>query len=251
VKSLFHRSGSRKVTVSFCGNLKTYKKIKTLQENPGLIFKAQILSLPTVALHVVNHPLGEHVLTFLRKRETTPAEYRTLCRRIGTILLAKAFENLELKPETVTTPFGNCECKILASKVVLIPILRAGLALLTPALELLPEAAVGYFGLQRSEENVECYYQKLPPIADADVFILDPMLATGHSMSFVIQTLQKAQPKSINSVSIIAAPEGLRWLMDEFPAVNIFTVVMDEKLDGKNFIIPGLGDFGNRFHGTP
>jgi uracil phosphoribosyltransferase len=172
---------------------------------------------------------------------------------MGTILFSEVFENLALKPMAIVTPLGNCEGKILANNVVLVPILRAGLALLTPALELLPEAAIGYFGLQRNGEKaaIECYYQKLPPTIGADVFILDPMLATGNSANFVIGALQKTQPKSINFVSIIAAPEGIRQLMDEFPAVNIFTVAMDKELDGKNFIVPGLGDFGNRFHGTP
>ncbi|MDR2812242.1 MAG: uracil phosphoribosyltransferase [Puniceicoccales bacterium] len=205
-----------------------------------------------MALHVVNHPIAEHVLTDLRKRKTTAAEYRSLCRRIGAILLVKAFENLELKSVTVGTPLGDCEGKVLVSNVVLVPILRAGLALLSPALELLPEAMVGYFGLQRSEEamQIECYYQKLPPMAGADVFILDPMLASGCSAQFAIQRLQDLHPKSISFVSILAAPEGIRRLMDEFPTVNIFTVAVDKELDGRNFIIPGLGDFGDRFHGT-
>ncbi|MDR1366648.1 MAG: uracil phosphoribosyltransferase [Puniceicoccales bacterium] len=204
-----------------------------------------------MALHIINHPIAEHVLTNLRDRKTTQAEYHTLCRRIGTILFTKAFENLALESTTVTTPLCNCEGKILASDVVLIPILRAGFALLTPALELLPDAIVGYFGLQRNgEAKVECYYQKLPPVTDMDVFILDPMLATGNSAHFAIRMLQNFQPKSINFVSILGAPEGIRRIMDEFPLVNIFTIAMDKELNEKNFIVPGLGDFGDRFHGT-
>ncbi|MDR0418027.1 MAG: uracil phosphoribosyltransferase [Puniceicoccales bacterium] len=205
-----------------------------------------------MALYIINHPVTEHVLTYLRDWKTTQAEYHTLCRRIGMILFTKAFENLALESTTVTTPLCNCKGKTLANDVVLIPILRAGFALLSPALELLPEAMVGYFGLQRDEETaqVECYYQKLPPITDMDVFILDPMLATGNSAHFSIQMLRNLQPKSINFVSILGAPEGIRRIMDEFPLVNIFTIAVDKELNEKNFIVPGLGDFGDRFHGT-
>ncbi|MDR1435263.1 MAG: uracil phosphoribosyltransferase [Puniceicoccales bacterium] len=205
-----------------------------------------------MALHIVNHPLGENILVSLRNRDTTVAEYHALCRRIGVVLFVKACENLDLKLTTTETPLCKCEGKILANPIALVPILRAGLALLAPALDLIPEASVGYFGLRRSEKegHPEPYYQNLPPIADANVFILDPMIATGSTASFAIRALQKFQPKSIGFISILAAPEGIRHLMDKFPHIDIYTIALDRGLDEKNFILPGLGDFGDRFHGT-
>jgi uracil phosphoribosyltransferase len=207
-----------------------------------------------MALHIVNHPIAEHVLASLRDHETTTAAYRSLGHRIGSLLFAKAFENLATKEIQVRTPLENCTCKTLAldRNIVLVPILRAGLALLNPALELLPEAMVGYIGLQRNEKTSqsELYYKKFPTIADADVFILDPIIATGGTSGQAIRMLQELKPRNISLVSIISAPEGIGYLMDNFPDMDIFTVAMDQRLNENKFILPGLGDFGDRFNGT-
>ena len=142
--------------------------------------------------------------------------------------------------------------KYIKNKVVFIPVLRAGLALLDPAIRFIPNAGVGYFGLQRNEETAqpEFYYQKLPDMKDAEVFILDPMLATGGSSAYVIDALLKMPIKSVTMVSIICAPEGVKYLQERFPTVHIYTTALDEKLNEKKFIVPGLGDFGDRYHGT-
>ena len=205
-----------------------------------------------MALHVVNHPLAEHVLSALRDKDTSPAMYRVLCKRIAAVLLTHAFENLELQERVVETPLCPCTTKVFRDPIVFIPVLRAGLALLDPAITLIPEAKVGYFGLQRNEVTAqpEFYYKKLPEIKDAAVFVLDPMLATGGSSAFVLDTLSQLPAKTITMVSVIAAPEGVELLMKKFPSVDIYTTALDEKLNEQKFIVPGLGDFGDRFHGT-
>ncbi len=205
-----------------------------------------------MSLHVVNHPVAEHALSFLRAKQTSAAEYRALCKRVFQILLTKALENLEMYNSTVDTPICECQVRFLKNRTVFVPVLRAGLAALSPALEFLPEASVGYFGLQRNEITAtpEFYYSKLPEISNTDVFVLDPMLATGGSCEYVFERLNEMNAKTLSLISVIAAQEGIDRILKKFPSVNIYTVAVDEKLNDQKFIVPGLGDFGDRFNGT-
>ena len=231
-----------------------YEKMNTLTNqflnkpcHHGLFIKTLKMTF-----HLINHPVAQDILCDLRDKSTTPAAYRNLCKRIGGLLLAHALENLETKEKTIETPICPCTARVIKNKIVFIPVLRAGLALLEPALTFVPDACVGYFGLQRNEETAlpEFYYQKLPDMTDAEVFILDPMLATGGSSAYVIEYLLKLPIKSVTMVSVVCAPEGVKLLQERFPTVNIYTTALDEKLNDKKFIVPGLGDFGDRFHGT-
>ena len=206
-----------------------------------------------MAFKIVNHPIANECVGVLRNKETSTAEFRRYSRLLADIVLLKAFETLPAEVVSVDTPVApQCKAKKISSNVVFVPILRAGLALLDPAINLLPQAKVGYFGLQRNEETAlpEFYYQKIPNLNQADVFILDPMLATGGSAAFACREILKHNIRSLSLVSIIAAQAGVDAITHEFPNVDVYTTALDPALNEKYFIVPGLGDFGDRFHGT-
>ena len=204
-------------------------------------------------LTVVEHPLGQDLLSRLREEGTDPAEFRTLTRRLGWLLVLEATRDLMTERVTIHTPLEETKAFRIAEPLVAIPVLRAGLGLLDAATDLYPDTVVGYLGLERDEETLEPrdYYAKLPPMEGRRALVLDPMLATGGSGSAAITHVKThANPTSISFVCIVAAPEGVARLEAEHPEVPIVAGALDRQLNDVGFILPGLGDFGDRLHGT-
>lgn len=204
-------------------------------------------------LHVAQHPLIAHHLAALREAHTPPAEFRRLVKRLATLLAYEATHDLSLVPCQVQTPLAFAPAQRLASRVGLVPILRAGLGMVEPVLELLPEAEVWHLGLYRDETTalpVE-YYKKLPTAEPVEVaLVLDPMLATGGSISVAIEALVAWGVPRIKVLSLIAARPGIAAVEQHFPAVDIFVAAVDAELDARKFIVPGLGDAGDRSFNT-
>jgi uracil phosphoribosyltransferase len=204
-------------------------------------------------VHLVRHPLIEDVLAGLRDRATTPAEFRRLARRLSLVLIAEATRELGLAETTVMTPLEKATVKKLAPRVVAVPVLRAGLGMLDAFLELLPQAEVGYFGLERNEETAVArrYYEKVPrDLERAVVYLLDPMLATGGSAAMAIDGLHGLGARDIRLLTIVAAPEGIAHLAAACPEIVIHTAALDRGLNDRKYILPGLGDFGDRLFST-
>lgn len=203
-------------------------------------------------LHVVDHPLAGHLLAGLRDVNTEPERFRTLSRRLSTVLAIEATRQLTTTPSMVTSPLGPAAADLLAKPVVAVPILRAGLGLLEPVLELLPEVHVGYAGLERDEATLRpsSYYLKVPTLVDRSVLLLDPMLATGGSASFAAALLKERGAAELQLVCVVAAPEGVRRMTEDHPDVRIVTAALDDRLNEVGYIVPGLGDFGDRLFGT-
>jgi uracil phosphoribosyltransferase len=202
---------------------------------------------------VLDHPLAHDLLARLRERDTGPAEFRTLTRRVGWLLLIEATRDLLTERITIDTPLEETKAQRLAESLVAIPVLRAGLGLLDSATDLYPDTVVGYLGMERDEATLEPrdYYAKLPPMDGRRALILDPMLATGGSGSAAIDHVKThANPTSISFVCIVAAPEGVAKLEADHPEVPILAGALDRELNDVGFILPGLGDFGDRLHGT-
>jgi uracil phosphoribosyltransferase len=201
----------------------------------------------------VRHALVEHVLCRLRDEATPSEEFRRLARRISYLLISEATRDLASVEARVQTPLTTAVVRRLAGRVVAIPVLRAGLGMLEPFLELVPEAQVGYVGLERNEETAVArrYYQKVPKgIDEAAVFLLDPMLATGGSAVMALAALRELGVRGARVLSIVAAPEGIARLAAEAPDAILFTAAVDQGLNDRKFILPGLGDFGDRLYGT-
>jgi uracil phosphoribosyltransferase len=206
-----------------------------------------------MSVHIVRHPVVEDVLASLRDRTTPSAEFRRLARRLSLVLIAEATRDLPLAESQVETPLEKAPVRRIAARVVAVPVLRAGLGMLDAFLELLPAAQVGYFGLERNEETAvaRCYYEKVPrDLKDALVFLLDPMLATGGSAATAVDGLRALGARQVRLVSIVAAPEGVAYLASEVPDAVIYTAALDRALDERKYILPGLGDFGDRLFGT-
>jgi uracil phosphoribosyltransferase len=204
-------------------------------------------------LHLVSHPLVHDCLAELRDATTPPERFRTLANRISVLLGAEALRDVPTRDETVATPLGPSPCRRLAADVVMAPVLRAGLGMLPGMLELVPNARVGHLGLQRDERTAVAsqYYAKLPPgLQDSYVLLIDPMLATGGSAVAALDVLTKAGARHLRLVCIVAAPEGVAAVEQAYPTVPIFTPVVDRELNAHKFIVPGLGDFGDRLFGT-
>jgi len=208
-----------------------------------------------MSLQVLDHPLAGHLLASLRDQDTPPAQFRQLARRLTTLLILQATYGVRTKTSTVTTPLKETEVRILDQALAVVPVLRAGLGMLEPILELFPDVAVGYIGLERHEETAiaRSYYCKLPGTSMADRFTLcvDPMLATGGSAAQAISLIKSAGAQHITMVSIVSAPEGVAKLQSAHPDVPIVTAALDESLNDRKYIVPGLGDFGDRLYGTP
>jgi len=169
-----------------------------------------------------------------------------------TFLLYEATRNLPSRPATVRTPLAEAPAALVDSEVVAIPVLRAGLGLLSPVLELLPRVSVGYVGLERDEQTAvaRIYYQKLPLLAGKVPLLLDPMLATGGSAVQAVDLIREAGGVGTRMICVVAAPEGVRALHERHPEVEVFTAALDQGLNDRAFIMPGLGDFGDRLFGT-
>ena len=206
-----------------------------------------------MGITVLEHPLARDLLSRLRDRETDPADFRQLSRRLGWLLVAEATRDLATDPVRVQTPLEETDGVRLAERLVAIPVLRAGLGLLDSATDLYPDTVVGYLGMERDEQTLEPrdYYAKLPPMQGRRALLLDPMLATGGSGTAAVTHVKAhASPKSITFVCIVAAPEGVARMASEHPDVPIVTATLDRQLNDVGFILPGLGDFGDRLHGT-
>jgi uracil phosphoribosyltransferase len=204
-------------------------------------------------LHRVAHPLVDDVLARLRDKRTPCDEFRALARRVSLLLAVEATRDLATHELDVDTPLERARVRKLDTRVVAVPVLRAGLGMLDAFLELVPGAEVGYFGLERNEETAVArrYYEKVPKnLATATVFLLDPMLATGGSAAMALDGLRGLGAKSIRLLSIVAAPEGVRHLEQACPDVQVYTAALDRALNERKYILPGLGDFGDRLYGT-
>ncbi|MEE1077168.1 MAG: uracil phosphoribosyltransferase [Acutalibacteraceae bacterium] len=203
---------------------------------------------------VLDHPLIQHKLTFLRDKNTGSKMFRELVSEVSMLMCYEATRDLPLESIEIETPVAKAKTKVLAGrKLAFVPILRAGSGMLDAMLQMIPAAKVGHIGLYRDEATLEPveYYKKLPAdIEDRDVFVLDPMLATGGSAVDAISIIKKSNPKSIKFLCIVAAPQGIKALTEAHPDVQVFCAAKDENLDENGYIIPGLGDAGDRIFGT-
>ncbi len=204
-------------------------------------------------LTTVSHPLLSHSLTILRNKETGTEEFRRHAGIVSKILVLEATKTLATTGSKIVTPLAAFAGAKLKEEVIVVPVLRAGLAMLTSVQDVLPSAAVGFMGLERNEQTAIAreYYRKLPKIFSSHlVMVIDPMLATGGSFDDTITALKAKGAKRLLAVCIVAAPEGIRRLTKAHPDVRIVTGAVDEKLNSKAYIVPGLGDFGDRYFGT-
>jgi len=206
------------------------------------------------SLHVINHPLIQHKLSIIRDYNTGAKEFRELVDEVSLLMAYEVTRDMPLRPTTVQTPVAIAKCNTIAGKKIgIIPILRAGLGMLGGKLRLIPTAKVGHIGVYRDPQSlmpVE-YYCKLPPdIAERDLIVVDPMLATGGSAIAAIRFIKERGGSSIKFMSLIAAPEGVEALQKAHPDVELFTAALDERLNDHGYIVPGLGDAGDRLFGT-
>ncbi|QRN96572.1 uracil phosphoribosyltransferase [Archangium violaceum] len=203
---------------------------------------------------VVDHPLVKHKLTLMRRKDTSTASFRALLQEISLLLAYEAMRDLKLRDETIETPMMETVAPVLeGKKLVLIAILRAGQGILDGMLQLVPSARVGHIGLYRDPKTLAAveYYYKVPnQLADRDVIVCDPMLATGNSAVAALNRIKRSKPGSLRFVCLLACPEGLANLREHHPDVHVFTAAVDEKLDEHGYILPGLGDAGDRLFGT-
>jgi uracil phosphoribosyltransferase len=206
-----------------------------------------------MAAHVLNHPLVDDSLARLRDRDTPRDAFRRLARRVALMLVAEATRDLPTAPREIETPLEKTTAHRISTRVVAAPVLRSGLGMLDAFLDLVPQAEVGYFGLERDEETAVArrYYEKIPKnLHEAVVFLLDPMLATGGSAAMAFEGLRELGARNVRLLSIVAAPEGVAHLEAAFPDARIYTAALDRQLNDRKYILPGLGDFGDRLYGT-
>jgi uracil phosphoribosyltransferase len=206
-----------------------------------------------VPVHIVDHPLVHDALVSLRDKSTTPEHFRRAATRISVLLAAEALRDIPTLDLSVETPIGPAPGRRIGPDVVVVPVLRAGLGMLDAVLELVPSARVGHIGLQRDEMTAVAsqYYSKLPARLDTSyVLMIDPMLATGGSAVAALDLLQRAGANVIRMICIVAAPEGVALVERHHPQVAIYTPVVDDRLNDQKYIVPGLGDFGDRLYGT-
>jgi uracil phosphoribosyltransferase len=206
-----------------------------------------------VAVYLVDHPLVQDTLLILRNERTDASVFRRMATRISVLLAVEALRDLPTVPATVVTPMAEADGRRIGADVVVVPVLRSGLGMLDAVLELIPSARVGHIGLQRDETTAVAsqYYAKLPQgLEHSYVLMIDPMLATGGSAAAALDLLQRAGARNIRILCIVAAPEGIAFIERRFPDIRIFTPVIDQGLNDRKFIVPGLGDFGDRLYGT-
>jgi uracil phosphoribosyltransferase len=200
----------------------------------------------------ISHPLKDHYLSILRDKNTDFDTFRISASKLSYLLAVEATQHLSLKNIKIETPLVETNGYEIENNSVAISVLRAGLGLVDGVKELIPNVSFGYIGVQRNEETAEPenYYEKLPDLKDKNVFILEPMLATGGSLSFAVDTVKKYKPKNIHALTVIAAPEGIELIKEKHPDITLITACIDEKLNENWYIVPGLGDMGDRLFGT-
>jgi len=203
-------------------------------------------------LHLLNHPLCSHIVTHLRDRTTNPVTFRTLTYQISVMLAIEATRQLPTRPSFIETPLESHEGRVLARVLVIVPILRAGIGMVQPFTDLFPDVQVGYVGLERNHETAIArnYYNKLPSLEQKQVLLLDPMLATGGSAVQAIQLLKASGAQNCAIACVVAAPEGIKAVEAIDAQIDIYAAALDRELNDKKYILPGLGDFGDRLYGT-
>ena len=203
-------------------------------------------------LHLLQHPLGAHVLTHLRDKTTKPALFRTLSYQISLLLALEATRDLATEEKKIETPMEPMTGRVLARQLVVVPILRAGLGMVQPIQDIFPDVSIGYIGLERDHTTAiaRSYYCKLPPLDGKRVLVVDPMLATGGSAAQAVDVVKAAGAKEVVFVCIVASPEGVAAMEQAHPTVPVHAGALDRALNAKKYILPGLGDFGDRLYGT-
>ena len=206
-----------------------------------------------VPVHLVQHPIAQDALIALRDRTTRSSHFRRLAHRLSLVIAAEATRTLPVAPVEVQTPLEPARGEAIAADITVVPVLRAGLGMVEAVLELLPNARIGHIGLQRDEQTAIAsrYYTKLPEdLSHSVALVVDPRLATGGSAIAAIALLEKAGARDVRLLCIVAAPEGIAAVEAAYPTVSIYTAVIDRVLNDQKFILPGLGDFGDRLYGT-
>ena len=203
-------------------------------------------------VRLLQHPLAAHILTHLRDQTTKPALFRNLSYQLSLILALEATRDLETVEKKIETPLVPHMGRVLARSLVVVPILRAGLGMVQPFQDIFPDISVGYIGLERDHETAvaRSYYCKLPPVADTRTIVVDPMLATGGSAAKALSLVKDHGAKDVSLVCILGSPEGVETITRAHPEVPIILGVLDESLNANKYIVPGLGDFGDRLYGT-
>ncbi|MFD1435371.1 uracil phosphoribosyltransferase [Kroppenstedtia eburnea] len=205
-------------------------------------------------VYVFDHPLIQHKVTYIRDKNTGTKEFRELVDEVAALMAYEITRDMPLQEVTVETPVSEAKCKVLAGKKLgLVPILRAGLGMVDGILRLIPAAKVGHIGLYRDPETLEPvqYYAKMPSdIGERELIVIDPMLATGGSAAEAIRRIKDMGAKNIKLMCLIAAPEGIERVRQDHDDVDIYVAAVDEKLDENSYIVPGLGDAGDRLYGT-
>lgn len=203
-------------------------------------------------LQILDHPLASHMLSHLRDKSTPPEQFRWLAENLTTLLVLQATYGVPTREVMVETPLQTTPGKVLAQPLAAVPVLRAGLGMLQSVVRLFPDVAVGYIGLERNEDTAiaRSYYSKLPDVRNRYTLCLDPMLATGGSAAQAVSLIKSAGASRVTMVSVVSAPEGVEHLQSRHPDINIVTAALDEGLNERKYILPGLGDFGDRLYGT-
>ncbi len=204
-------------------------------------------------IQVIEHPLVRRDLSILREKSTSSEDFRIVLRRLASLMAYEVTRDLRLSPRQIETPLERTEGYVTADQVILVPVLRAGLGMVEAYLGLIPDARVGHIGLYRDEATLKPvdYYAKFPPnLSKSVVILVDPMLATGGSASAAISYLKQREAVNIRLNCVVAAPEGVALLEKEHPDVKVFAAVLDRELNGSGYILPGLGDAGDRIFGT-
>ncbi|HEY5934762.1 MAG TPA: uracil phosphoribosyltransferase [Kofleriaceae bacterium] len=205
-------------------------------------------------VHVIDHPLVQHKLSLMRSKDTSTSTFRNLLREISTLLAYEVCRDLPLSKVPIETPLAHTMAPVLdGKKIVLVSILRAGAGIVDGLLELLPSARIGHIGLYRDPKTMNAveYYFKVPEnMGERDAIVVDPMLATGNSAITAIDRLKQAKPRSIKFVCLLTCPEGIRAFHEHHPDIPVYTASVDDHLNAKSYIVPGLGDAGDRMFGT-